>query len=91
MPFFEHDNAGLVVFRRAESEDARYAGDDDRVAAGDEAAGGAEAKPVEIVVARGVFFDVNVPLRDVGLGLIVVVVADEIFDGVPGNNSRNSS
>ena len=30
----------------------------------------------------GVFFDVDVALRDVGFGLVVVVVADEIMDGV---------
>ena len=29
-----------------------------------------------------VFFDVDVALRDVGFGLVVVVIADEIVDGV---------
>ena len=37
---------------------------------------------VEIVVIGGVFFDVDVAARDVGLGLVVVVVGDEVVDGV---------
>ena len=31
---------------------------------------------------EGVFFDVDVALRDVRFGLVVVVIADEIVDGV---------
>jgi hypothetical protein len=38
----------------------------------------------DLVVDRGVFLDVGVGLGDVGLGLVVVVVRDEVLDGVVG-------
>jgi len=40
------------------------------------------AHPVDLVVDEGVLLDVGVRLGDVGLGLVVVVVRHEIFDGV---------
>jgi hypothetical protein len=40
------------------------------------------AQPVDLVVDRAVLLDVEVLRRDVGLGLVVVVVADEVLDGV---------
>ena len=39
-------------------------------------------QPLDLVVDRGVLLDVGVGLRDVGLGLVVVVVADEVLDGI---------
>ena len=45
-------------------------------------AGGGQPQPLDLLVDRGVFLDVDVALRDVRLGLIVVVVADEVVDGV---------
>ena len=52
------------------------------VLAADQGAGGGEAQAVDVLVDRGVLLDVDVPLRDVRLGLVVVVVADEVADGV---------
>lgn len=80
----EADDAGLVIFGRAEAEDARDAGDNNNVLAAHQAGRGGEAQAVELVVAGGVFFDVDVTLGDVGLGLIIVIIADEVFDGVFG-------
>ena len=40
------------------------------------------AQPVDVVVARAVLLDVEVGLGDVGLGLVVVVVGDEVLDRV---------
>src|SRR6266581_1790507 len=40
-------------------------------------------QPVDVVVPRGVLLDVEIGLRDVRLGLVVVVVRDEVLDGVP--------
>jgi len=40
------------------------------------------AQAVDLVVDRGVLVDVGVALLDVGLGLVVVVVGDEVLDGV---------
>ena len=41
-------------------------------------------QPVDLVVDRRVLLDVEVLRRDVRLGLVVVVVADEVLDGVLG-------
>ena len=52
------------------------------VAAGEEVRRRGMAEPVDVVVPRAVLLDVQVGLRDVGLGLVVVVVGDEVLDGV---------
>ena len=39
-------------------------------------------QPLDVVVDRRVLLDVGVRLRDVRLGLVVVVVGDEVLDGV---------
>ena len=54
------------------------------VAALEQRAGGREAQLVQFLVDGGFFFDVEVAGGDVGFGLVVVVVADEVFDGVVG-------
>ncbi len=48
--------------------------------------GGGESEAVEVIISRGIFFDVDVALGDVGFGLVVVVVADEVGDGVVGED-----
>ena len=48
------------------------------------AARGGVAQPVDLVVDRGVLLDVEVLRRDVRLGLVVVVVGDEVLDRVVG-------
>ena len=48
----------------------------------EERAGGGMAHPVDGLVDGGVFFDVEVGLGDVGLGLIIIVIADEILHRV---------
>ena len=45
---------------------------------------GRVAQPVDLVVDRRVLLDVGVAGRDVRLGLVVVVVADEVLDPVVG-------
>ena len=44
--------------------------------------GGRETKPLDLLVDRRILLNVGISPRDVGLGLIVIEVADEIFDGV---------
>ena len=44
--------------------------------------GGGVAQAVDLVVHRRVLLDVGVARRDVGLGLVVVVVGDEVLDPV---------
>ena len=75
----EHPVVGLG---RAEAVDAGDGRHDQDVAALEEAPGGGEAQPVDLLVDRGLLLDVGVRLRDVGLGLVVVVVGDEVLDGV---------
>ena len=80
----ERDHAVDVLLRRAEAVDARDRGDDDDVAPGEQAVGRGVPQPLDLVVDRRVLLDVGVGLRDVGLGLVVVVVGDEVLDRVVG-------
>ena len=64
-----------VLLRGAEAVDARHRGDDDDVAPGEQRVGGRVPEPLDLVVDRAVLLDVGVGLRDVRLGLVVVVVA----------------
>ena len=56
----------------------------EHVAPGEQAAGGAVAKLVDLFVDRGVFFDKGVGGRDIGFGLVIVVVGDKVLNGVLG-------
>ena len=71
-----------VVLGRAEAVDAADAGDDDDVAPQEQRSRGGVAQAVDLVVDRRVLLDVEVLRRDVGLRLVVVVVADEVLDRV---------
>ena len=76
------DDHRAVVVGRAQAVNARDAGNDDHVAATDQRAGRGQPQPVDLLIDRGVFLDVDVALRNVGFGLVVVVIADEVMDGV---------
>ena len=69
-----------VQLRRADPVDAGDRGDDDHVAAREQRGGRRVAQAVDLVVDRRVLFDVEVLGGNVGLGLVVVVVADEVLD-----------
>ena len=84
MPTAQPDHPVDVLLRRAETVDARHGGHDDDVAPGQQAVGRRVAQPLDLVVDRRVLLDVGVRLRDVGLGLVVVVVGDEVLDRVVG-------
>ena len=73
-----------VLLRGAEAVDARDRRDHDHVAPGEQRVGRRVTQPLDLLVDRGVLLDVGVRLRDVGLGLVVVVVGDEVLDGVLG-------
>ena len=74
----------VVDLGRADPVDAGDRGDDDHVAAGEQRRRRRVAQAVDLVVDRGVLLDVEVLGRDVGLGLVVVVVGDEVLDRVVG-------
>jgi len=80
----EAEDRGAVVHRRAEAVDARDRGDDDDVPPLEEGVGRRVAEAVDLVVPGAVLLDVRVGPRQVGLGLVVVEVADEVLDGVVG-------
>ena len=76
-----HDEA-LVLLRLAKAVDAGDGGDDQHVAALEERARRGVAQLVDLLVDVGVLGDVRVGPRDVRLGLVVVVVGDEVLDRV---------
>ena len=45
------------------------------------------AHAVDLLVDRGILLDIGVGPRHIGLGLVVVVIADEIFHGVVGEEA----
>ena len=72
---------------RADAVDAGDAGDDDHVVALQERAGGRVPHPVDLLVHRGFLLDISVGARDIGLGLVIVVIGDEILDRVVGEEA----
>ena len=79
-----------VRLGRAEAVDAGDAGDDDDVVALEQRLGRRVAHLVDLVVDGRVLLDVGVGGRDVGLRLVVVVVADEVATALSGKSSLNS-
>ncbi len=73
-----------VVHGRAKAVDTRDRGDDDHVTPLEERPCRRVAHAVDLLVARAVLLDVGVAPSDVRLGLVVVVVRDEVLDGVLG-------
>ena len=82
LPHVEDQHALAPLLRRAEAVDARDRRDDHDVAAREERRGRGEPEPRDVVVLGRVLLDVEVGLRDVRLGLVVVVVGDEVLDRV---------
>ena len=71
-----------VVLGLADAVDGTDAGHDDHVAPLQQALGGRQAHLLDVLVDRAVLLDEQVALRHVGLGLVVVVVADEVLDRI---------
>ena len=71
-----------VVHRCTQAVDAGDAGHDDHVPPLEKRVRGRVAQLVDLVVAARILLDVRVRARQVGLGLVVVEVADEVLDSV---------
>ncbi len=71
-----------VALRGADAVDAAHRSDDDDVAPGEKRSGGGVPHPVNLVIDDRVLLDEGIGDRDVGFGLVVVVVGDEVLDGV---------
>ena len=84
LPHLEPEHPVDVLLRGAETVDAGHGRHHDHVAAGEQRVGRRVAQPLDLLVDRGVLLDVGVRLGDVGLGLVVVVVGDEVLDRVVG-------
>ena len=85
LPHLQGHHRAHVLLRRAEAVDARHGRDDDHVATAQERVGGRVPEALDLGVDRGVLLDEGVGLRDVRLGLVVVVVRDEVLDRVVGH------
>ena len=79
---FEHQHQLAVLARIAQAVDAGDRRHDDHVLALHQRGSGAQAQALDVFVDRRVFFDVRVRRRHVRFGLVVVVVRDEVLDGV---------
>ena len=82
LPLAECEHQIPVAGRIAQSIDRGDRGDDDHVAPLHERGSRAQPQPVNVLVYRRILFDIGVRGRDVGFGLIVVIVGDEIFDRI---------
>ena len=72
----------VIRLGRSEAVDARHARDDDDVAPLEQRSGRRQPHPVDLIVDDRFLFDVRVGGGNVGLRLVVVVVTDEILDGI---------
>ena len=85
-----HDHVlrhGRIGLDRADAVDAGHRGHDDHVIAFQKRAGRRVAHPVDGLVDLRFLLDIGVAARNVGLGLVVVVVADEVFHRVVGEEA----
>jgi hypothetical protein len=78
----EVQHHGEIGLRVAEAVDGGDRRDDDRVAALEQRLGGRQPHLLDVLVDRGVLLDVGVARGHIGLGLVVVVVRDEVLDRV---------
>ena len=76
-----------VGFDRTDTVDAGDRCDDDDIIALQQRLGGGMAHTVDLFVDLRVFFYVGVGARNIGFRLVVVVVADEILDGIVGKEA----
>ena len=80
--FLEVQQHAMVDLRRSQTVNARYRRDDDDVLSLEQRSRRRVPHPVDGVINGGVLGDVRICGRDVGFRLIVIVIADEIFDRV---------
>ena len=81
-PGFEKNQHAVIRIRIAETVNARDARDHDYIASFKQRARRRHAQAIDVFVDDRVLFDVSVRRRNVGFGLVIVVVRNEILDGV---------
>jgi len=82
LAFFQVENHRRIGLDRSDTIKARNRCDDDHVVAFEQRPRRRMPHAVDRLVYRGFFLDVRIRPRDIGLGLIIVIIADEIFDRV---------
>ena len=75
---------GVVRLGVTQAVDSRHRRNDDRVLALQQRLGRREPHLLDVLVDRGVLLNISVAGRDVGLGLVIVVVRNEVFNRVLG-------
>ena len=75
----QRDHHFLIVDRVAERIDARHRRDDDHIPPLGKRRGRRMAQAVDLIVDRGVLFNIGIGRGDVCLGLIIVVIGDKVF------------
>ena len=83
LSFLHRQQHPQIIFRRRHAVDTRDARDHDRVAPREKRARCRQPEALDLFVNRRVLLDVSVRARNVGLGLVVIEIADEILDCVP--------
>ena len=79
----EFDDVLREVLRGPQAVDAAHRRDDDDILpSGEQCRYGTQTQTVNLLVDGEVFLDVQVGARDIRLGLVVVVIRDEILHGV---------
>ena len=73
-----------IGLHRADAVDARHRGHDDHVVALQDRPRRRMAHAVDLLVHRGILFDIGVGARDIGFRLVVVVIGNEILHRVLG-------
>ena len=82
LALLEGEGHRRIGLHRADAVDARHRGDHDHVVALQHRPRRRVAHAVDLLVDGGVLLDIGVGARDIGFGLVVVVVGDEILDRV---------
>ena len=82
LPHGQGEGHGGVGLHRADAIDAGDGGHDNHVIPLQHRPGGGVAHPVDLLVDGAVLLDEGVGPRHIGLGLVVVVVGDEVLHGV---------
>ena len=87
LPLLDHQEHAVIRFRGTEAVNAGDRSDDDDVPAFEQRAGRAHAQLVEFVVDRGFLLDIRVRGGKIRFRLVVIVIADKVFDGVLGKET----
>ena len=87
LPHAQRNHQRLVILLAADAVNARHARHHDHIAAREQRTHGGQPQPLDLIVSAGILFDERVGARNVGLRLVIIEVADEIFDGVVGEKT----